>query len=439
MKRRFWTASACALPLAGICLPAKAAETGLNTGDTAWMLISSVLVLMMTIPGLVLFYGGMVRKKNVLAIMMQSVVICALVSVIWLAIGYSLAFSNGNAFIGGLSDAMLNNLARDWQSPFTLGAGLSNAVPMHVPESVFVMFQLTFAIVTPAVITGSFAERMKFSALLIVIAAWSLLVYAPIAHWVWSPAGWLYRMGIADYAGGTVVEVNSGIAGLICAVYLGRRLGFGHDNMMPWNLSYAVMGASLLWVGWLGFNSGGAGGANPNAGMAVLVTQMAAAGATLSWSAIEWALHGRPTVLGAISGAVAGLVAITPAAGFVLPGPALLIGLAAGLVCYWSVTVVKMQLGYDDSLDAFGVHGVAGILGTLATGVLAFGPLSGGAVQPGLHQLAIQAVGVLATIVYCGAVTTVILFVTERLVGLRVNRDEERQGLDEVLHGESIA
>ena len=439
MTRRLWTVGALSLPLAGICLPAKAAESGLSAGDTAWMLVSSVLVLLMTIPGLVLFYGGMVRKKNVLSIMMQSVVICAVVSVLWLVVGYSLAFSNGNGFVGGLGDILLENLARDWNLPFTLGAGLPDAVHLRVPESVFIMFQLTFAIITPAVITGSFAERMKFSALLIVMAAWSLLVYAPIAHWVWSPAGWLYRLGIADYAGGTVVEVNSGIAGLVCALYLGRRLGFGQDNMMPWNLSYAVMGASLLWVGWLGFNSGGAGGANPNAGMAVLVTQMAAAGATLSWTAVEWAHLGRPTVLGAISGAVAGLVAITPAAGFLLPGPALLLGLAAGLVCFWAVTVVKIRLRYDDSLDAFGVHGVAGILGTLATGVLAFGPLSGGAVEPGLHQLAIQALGVAATMIYCGAVTAGILFATQRLVGLRVTRDEERQGLDEVLHGESIA
>ncbi|ABQ32068.1 MULTISPECIES: ammonium transporter [Acidiphilium] len=439
MTRRLWTVGALSLPLAGICLPAKAAESGLSAGDTAWMLVSSVLVLLMTIPGLVLFYGGMVRKKNVLSIMMQSVVICAVVSVLWLVVGYSLAFSNGNGFVGGLGDVLLENLARDWNLPFTLGTGLPDAVHLRVPESVFVMFQLTFAIITPAVITGSFAERMKFSALLIVMAAWSLLVYAPIAHWVWSPAGWLYRLGIADYAGGTVVEVNSGIAGLVCALYLGRRLGFGQDNMMPWNLSYAVMGASLLWVGWLGFNSGGAGGANPNAGMAVLVTQMAAAGATLSWTAVEWAHLGRPTVLGAISGAVAGLVAITPAAGFLLPGPALLLGLAAGVVCFWAVTVVKIRLRYDDSLDAFGVHGVAGILGTLATGVLAFGPLSGGAVEPGLHQLAIQALGVAATMIYCGVVTAGILFATQRLVGLRVTRDEERQGLDEVLHGESIA
>lgn len=439
MARHHWVAGALSLPLVGLSLPAKAANTGLSAGDTAWMLVSSVLVLLMTIPGLVLFYGGMVRKKNVLAMMMQSVVICALVTVLWMLIGYSLAFSNGNAFIGGLSDVLLANLAHDWNTPFTLGAGLSDAVHLRVPESVFIMFQLTFAIITPAVITGSFAERMKFSALLVLMACWSILVYAPVAHWVWSPAGWLYRLGLADYAGGTVVEINSGIAGLICALYLGRRLGFGQDNMMPWNLSYAVMGASLLWVGWLGFNSGGAGGANPNAGMAVLVTQMAAAGATLSWSAVEWLFQGKPTVLGAISGAVAGLVAITPAAGFVLPGAAILLGLAAGIVSYIAVTMAKTRFGYDDSLDAFGVHGVAGILGTLSIGVLAFAPLSGGAIRAGLHQLLIQAIGVGATIAYSGAMTGAILFVLDRTMGLRVTRDEERQGLDEVLHGESIA
>ncbi len=439
MKRRLWVSGAMALPFIGLSMPAKAAESGLSAGDTAWMLISSVLVLLMTIPGLVLFYGGMVRKKNVLAMMMQSVVICALVTVLWMVIGYSLAFSNGNGFIGGVSDFMLGSLAQTWRAPFTLGVGLPDAVHLRVPESVFIMFQMTFAIITPAVITGSFAERMKFSSLLVLMASWSILVYAPIAHWVWSPAGWLYRLGLADYAGGTVVEINSGIAGLMCAIYLGKRLGFGHDNMMPWNLSYAVMGAALLWVGWLGFNSGGAGGANPNAGMAVLVTQMAAAGGTLAWVAVEWVVEGKPTVLGAISGAVAGLVAITPAAGFVLPGAAILLGLAAGVVSFVAVTRAKTMLGYDDSLDAFGVHGVAGILGTLSIGVLAFAPLSGGAVRPGLHQLVIQVIGVVATTVYCGAVTAAILFLLDRTMGLRVTHDEERQGLDEVLHGESIA
>lgn len=439
MVRRIGVAGAMALPLVVMSVPANAAETGLNTGDTAWMLVCSVLVLLMTIPGLVLFYGGMVRKKNVLSVMMQSVMICAMVTVLWMVLGYSLAFTNGNGFIGGLSDVMLNNLAADWQAPFILGGQLPNAVPLRVPESVFIMFQMTFAIVTPAVITGSFAERMKFSSMLVLMAAWSILVYAPIAHWVWYPSGWLHELGIADYAGGTVVEVNSGIAGLVCALFLGKRLGFGHDNMMPWNLTYAVIGASLLWVGWLGFNSGGAGGANPNAGMAVLVTQIAAAAAALSWTAIEWMLAGKPTVLGAISGVVAGLVAITPAAGFVLPGGALLIGLAAGIVCFFAVTVAKVRLGYDDLLDAFGVHGIGGILGMLATGLLAYAPLSGGAVHAGLHQIAIQAIGVGATIGYCGLMTAAMLFVIDVTMGLRVAQDEERQGLDEVLHGESIA
>jgi Amt family ammonium transporter len=439
MARRIGISGAMALPLMFICVPAKAAVSGLNSGDTAWMLVSSVLVLLMTIPGLVLFYGGMVRKKNVLSIMMQSVMICAVVTVLWMVVGYSLVFTNGDGFIGGLSDFMLKNLAADWQAPFTLGGHLPNAVHLHVPESVFILFQMTFAIITPAVITGSFAERMKFSSLLVLMALWSILVYAPIAHWVWSPAGWLYQIGIADYAGGTVVEINSGIAGLVCALFLGRRLGLGHDNMMPWNLTYAVMGASFLWVGWLGFNSGGAGGANPNAGMAVLVTQISAAAATLSWAAIEWMLIGKPTVLGAISGTVAGLVAITPAAGFVLPGAALLIGICAGIVCFFAVTFVKNRLGYDDSLDAFGVHGIGGVLGMLATGLLAFAPLSGGAVHAGLHQLAIQALGVVATVIYCGAVTAGLLFAIELTMGLRVTQDEERQGLDEVLHGESVA
>lgn len=439
MRRRSWTAGVMALPALCVCAPAHAAQPVFSAGDTAWMLISGVLVLLMTVPGIVLFYGGMVRKKNVLAIMMQSFIICALTTILWMILGYSLAFTNGNGFIGGVSDVFLNDLATHWQQPFILGAGLPGAVHLTIPESVFVFFQMTFAIITPAVITGSFAERMKFSALLLLMAGWSILVYAPVAHWVWSPAGWLNRLGLADYAGGTVVEINSGIAGLICALYLGKRLGYGHDNMMPWNLAYAVMGASLLWVGWIGFNAGAAGGANANAGMAVLATQMAAAGATMSWTLIEWWLHGKPTVLGAISGAVSGLVAITPAAGFVLPGAALLIGLVAGVLCFWSVTVLKIQLGYDDTLDAFGVHGVGGIFGTLATGLLAFAPLSAGAIRGSWHQLGIQAIGVAATIAYCGIVTFILLKLVDLAVGVRVTRDEERQGLDEVLHGESIA
>lgn len=413
-------------------------------GDVAWMLVCTALVLLMTVPGLALFYAGMVRKKNVLATMMQSFSLCALISVVWMVLGYSLAFTNGDAWIGDMSRAFLNGLGQNWDKAFILGAGSANPLPMHIPESVFVMFQMAFAIITPAVITGAFADRMKFSALLLFMTLWSLLVYAPIAHWVWGPNGWLNTMGIADFAGGTVVEINSGVTGLVCALVLGKRLGYGQENMAPWNLTFAVIGASLLWVGWLGFNSGGALGATGRTGMAVLATQIAAAGATLSWSFAEWFLRGKPSVLGAASGAVAGLVAITPAAGFVLPGPALGIGIVAGALCFWAVTVLKPRLGYDDSLDVFGVHGVAGILGTLATGVFAFGPLSateavpGGVYVGGLHLLVVQATGVAATLAYAGGASFLLLKVTDALVGLRVSREEEREGLDIVLHGEQV-
>jgi ammonium transporter, Amt family len=413
-------------------------------GDVAWVLVSTVLVLLMTVPGLALFYAGMVRKKNVLAIMMQSFILCATMTVVWMVAGYSLAFTDGNAWIGDLSRLFLNGIADGWNKPFTLGAGTAHAVPTTIPESVFVMFQMAFAIITPAVVTGSCADRMKFSALLMFFTLWSLVVYAPLAHWVWSPNGWLNVMGVADFAGGTVVEINCGVSGLVCALMLGRRLGYGHENMAPWNLSYAVIGASLLWVGWMGFNSGGALGANGRAGMAVLVTQVSAAGATLSWTFAEWFLRGKPSVLGAISGAVAGLVAITPAAGFVLPGPALAIGLVAGAACFWTSTTMKAALGYDDSLDAFGVHGIGGIIGTLATGWFAFGPLSAtkdalaGVAVGGLSLLAVQTVAVLATMAWCGFASWVLLKITDAVVGLRVTTEQEREGLDIVLHGEQV-
>ena len=416
----------------------------IEPGDVAWVLVSTILVLLMTIPGLALFYAGMVRKKNVLAIMMQSFMLCAAMTVVWVVAGYSLAFTNGNAWIGDFSRLFLNGLAEGWDKPFTLGAGTANAQPTTIPESVFLMYQMAFAIITPAVVTGSCADRMKFSAMLVFFTLWSLLVYAPLAHWVWAPTGWLATMGLADFAGGTVVEIDCGVSGLMCALMLGKRLGYGQENMAPWNLSYAVIGASLLWIGWMGFNSGGALAANGRAGMAVLVTQIAAAGATLTWTFAEWFLRGKPSVLGAISGAVAGLVAITPAAGFVLPGPALAIGLVAGAVCFWTATTMKAALGYDDSLDAFGVHGIGGILGTLATGWFAFGPLSAtkdapaGAYVGGLSLLAVQAVGVAATIVYCAAASWVLLKITDMAVGLRVSREEEREGLDIVLHGEQV-
>ncbi len=413
-------------------------------GDVAWVLLSTILVLLMTVPGLALFYAGMVRKKNVLAIMMQSFSLCAAMTVVWVVAGYSLAFTNGNAWVGDLSRVFLNGIGADWDKAFTLAAGTDVAVPTTIPESVFLMFQMAFAIITPAVVTGSCADRMKFSALLVFMTLWSLLVYAPLAHWVWHPLGWLAAMGFADFAGGTVVEINCGFTGLVCALMLGRRLGYGQENMAPWNLSYAVIGASLLWVGWMGFNAGGALAANGRAGMAVLVTQIAAAGATLSWSFAEWWLRGKPSVLGAISGAVAGLVAITPAAGFVLPGPALAIGIVSGAVCFWSSTILKQRLGYDDSLDAFGVHGVGGIIGTLATGWFAYGPLTatkdapGGVTVGGWALLQTQAIGILATIVYVSVVSFILLKVVDLVIGLRVSRDEEREGLDIVLHGEQV-
>ena len=443
MSRGLGLLFAGAFSLASV--PAFAAEgRAPDTGDTAFMILCSILVLLMTIPGLALFYGGMVRKKNILAVMAQSFVLTALMTVVWMVAGYSLAFGNGNGFIGDLSRLFLSGMENGFDRAFTLGAGTSAEVALTVPEPVFMFYQLTFFIITPAVVTGAFADRMKFSALLVLMTLWSLLVYAPIAHWAWAPLGWLNQMGLADFAGGTVVEINSGIAGLVCALVLGRRLGYGHDNMAPYNLAYAVIGASLLWVGWLGFNSGSALASGGRAAMAIVATQVAAAGATLSWLAIEWALHRRPTVLGAISGAVAGMVAISPAAGFVLPGPALLIGVAAGIACFYAVTVVKGRMGYDDSLDAFGVHGVGGILGTLATGIFAYGALSAtetapqGAYVGGLSQLGVQALGVLAAAAWSAGGTFALLKLTDALVGLRVTQEEERQGLDEALHGESL-
>jgi Amt family ammonium transporter len=417
-------------------------------GDVAWVLVSTILVLLMTVPGLALFYAGMVRKKNVLAIMMQSFSLCAAMTIVWMVAGYSIAFTNGTgdtaAWFGDLSRVLLNGIADDWDKAFTLGAGSANPVPTTIPESVFIMFQMAFAIITPAVVTGSCADRMKFSAMLVFFTLWSLLVYAPLAHWVWSPTGWLAVMGVADFAGGTVVEINCGVTGLVCALMLGRRIGYGSENLAPWNLSYAVIGASLLWVGWMGFNSGGAMGANGRAGMAVLVTQIAAAGATLAWSFAEWISRGKPSVLGAISGAVAGLVAITPAAGFVLPGPALIIGVTAGFVCFWASTSLKVALRYDDSLDAFGVHGVGGIIGTLATGWFAYGKLTATAEAPdgvtigGAALFTTQVIAVAATIAYVGCASWILLTLTRRLVGLRVSGDDEREGLDIALHGEQV-
>ena len=418
-------------------------EAKVDTGDAAWMLVSTALVLMMTVPGVALFYAGMVRKKNVLATMMQSFSICALVSVLWMVAGYSLAFGEGNAWIGDFSRFFLGGLAENWDKPFTLGSG-DAAVATTIPESVFLMFQMTFAIITGALITGAVADRMKFSALLVFVGLWTLLVYSPIAHWVWHPNGWIFELGALDFAGGTVVHINAGVAGLVAAIVLGKRVGYGSENLSPYNLGFAVIGAALLWVGWFGFNAGSAlGSSGGRAGMAMLVTQIAAAAAVLSWLAAEWIGKGKPSVLGAISGAVAGLVAITPAAGFVLPGSALIIGLVAGVAGYWGATALKHALKYDDSLDAFGVHGICGIVGALLVGFLAYGPLSATTALPegssgGMEQFIKQVIAVAATMAYTAIATWILLKITDVIVGLRVTEEEEREGLDVALHGERI-
>ncbi|WP_305883477.1 ammonium transporter [Chromobacterium sp. IIBBL 290-4] len=409
--------------------PAVAAVKVINSGDTAWMLTSTALVLFMTIPGLALFYGGMVRKKNVLATLMQSFAITALVTVLWVVVGYSLAFTVGTPYLGDLSRFLLDGMV------FMKDAGKLAVHPLAgtIPESVFMTFQMTFAIITPALITGAFAERMKFSSMLVFMALWSLLVYVPVAHWVWAPGGWMGDKGVLDFAGGTVVHINAGVAGLVTALVLGKRVGFGKEAMPPHNLILTLVGASMLWVGWFGFNAGSAGAADGRAGMAMVTTQVATAMAALAWMFAEWATKKKPSVLGIASGAVAGLVAITPAAGFVDVKGALIIGLAAGVVCFWGATGLKHMLGYDDSLDAFGVHGVGGILGALLTGVFAVKDIGGAD-----GSLATQALGVGVTIVYCGVVTFILLKLVGAVLGLRVAEDEEREGLDVVLHGERV-
>ncbi|MFO1068125.1 MAG: ammonium transporter [Geminicoccaceae bacterium] len=434
-----WAGLALGL-LPGLALAQDQAPT-IDTGDTAWMLVSTALVLLMTIPGVALFYGGMVRKINVLAAVMQSFTICCLVAVVWMVIGYSLAFGNGGAYLGDLSRVFLSGMPLD-STPFLMGPE-GDSVLFTIPESVWVMFQMTFAIITPALITGAIADRMKFSALIIFVVIWSIVVYAPVAHWVWHPSGFAWDWGILDFAGGTVVHINAGIAGLVAALVLGRRRGYPTEPMMPHNLVLNVTGASLLWVGWFGFNAGSAAAANGRAGLAMLVTMIATAVAGLAWMFSEWSSRGKPSVLGITSGAVAGLVAITPAAGFVSPVGALFIGLASGIICFISVTVVKVRLGYDDSLDCFGVHGVGGIVGAILTGVFATEAASGVAGLNGLlygnpGQLWLQIQGVLITVIYSGVLSYVILKIIDVLIGLRVTKDEEREGLDLALHGEAV-
>jgi Amt family ammonium transporter len=436
--------------LAAVPAFADDAPPKLDSGDTAWMLSSTALVLLMTIPGLALFYAGMVRKKNILATMMQSFTICCIVTIVWMVAGYSLAFTTGTAFMGDFSRIMLHGIAdhivkgNDSQA-FVLASGIKGVGDMvtTIPETVYMMFQMTFAIITPALIAGAFADRMKFSAMCLFMTLWSLFVYSPIAHMVWAPSGYWAQAGVLDFAGGTVVHINAGVAGLVCALVMGKRSGYGSVNMAPHNLAYAVIGASLLWVGWFGFNAGSAVAANGRAGMAMTVTQIATAAAAMGWMFAEWIAKGKPSVLGAVSGAVAGLVAITPASGFVLPGGSLVIGIAAGVGCFWSATSLKHMLGYDDSLDAFGVHGIGGIIGALLTGVFAFGPLSATDASPdgspgGLSQFVLQCEGVVSTIVISGVGTFIILMIVKAIVGLRVNEEEEREGLDIVLHGEQV-
>ena len=402
----------------------------ISAGDTAWMLTSTALVLMMSIPGLALFYGGMVRKKNVLATLMQTFAITCLVTLLWWLIGYSWAFTPGSPFLGSASRAFFNGMTFIHDPTNRLSV---SHLALTIPETVYAMFQLTFAAITPALIAGAFADRMKFSAMLVFMAAWSLLVYAPIAHMVWEPTGWLNKAGVLDYAGGTVVHINAGVAGLASCLVLGKRLGYGREAMAPHNLTLTLIGASLLWVGWFGFNAGSAGAADGRAGMAMLVTQLATAAAALAWASAEWISRGKPSVLGIASGAVAGLVAITPASGFVGPTPAVIIGIVAGIVCFIAATSLKHVLGYDDSLDAFGVHGIGGIIGALLTGVFASKEISGldGSV---LTQLK----GVAVTVIYGFAASYVILKVIDMTIGLRVTAEQEREGLDISLHGESV-
>jgi len=398
----------------------------LNSGDTAWVLTATALVLLMTIPGVALFYGGMVRKPNVLSTIMQSFAVCSMITIIWMVAGYSLAFGDGGAYIGDLSNMFLKSLALE-------------QVNGSIPESVFIIFQMTFAIITGALITGAVAERMKFSALLVFVGLWSILVYSPITHWVWG-GGFLADEGVLDFAGGTVVHINSGVAALVACLVLGPRTGYGKEAIIPHNLVLTVMGASFLWVGWFGFNAGSAVAADGLAGMAMAVTQIAAAAGAIAWMLTEWVVHEKPSVLGIASGAVAGLVAITPASGYVDPMGALFIGLAAGVVCFWAATWLKRKLGYDDSLDVFAVHGIGGIVGALLTGVFAVEAIGGtpGLLEGNPGQVWVQAYGIGATIVYCAVVSFILLKVIDLVIGLRVKEEDERAGLDIQLHGESV-
>ncbi len=429
-------------PLAGIILaltavtPALAQTSTINPADTAWMIAATALVLLMTIPGLALFYAGLVRKKNILATMAQSFAAVAVVSLLWAALGYSLTFSGGGAWLGSLDRVFLAGM----------GMGSTNELAKNLPESLFMLYQMTFAIITVALVAGSVADRMKFSAFLLFGTGWLFLVYVPIAHWVWG-GGFLSSMGMLDFAGGTVVHLNAGVAGLVAAYLLGPRRGYGTENLAPHDLSLAVIGTGLLWVGWFGFNGGSALGANARAVMAIVSTHLAACAGACVWIALEWWKRGKPSVLGMISGAVAGLGTITPASGYILPWHGAVIGVLGGLLCFWACTVLKERFRYDDSLDVFGIHGLGGLLGTLLAGVFATAAVSitpdtpnglAGALEGNWDQLRVQAIGIVVTAVWCGGVSWLLLKLVDATVGLRVGVDAERIGLDVSLHGEAM-
>ena len=409
-----------------------------NSGDTAWMLTSVALVLMMTIPGLGLFYGGMVRKKNVGDTVMTSFAVTCLVTIVYAIVTYSLAFTGGSAYIGGFSRVFLQGILSD----ISTGIGNPNALAPTIPETVYMCFQMTFAIITPALIAGAFAERMKFSAMLWFMGLWAIFVYAPIAHWVWGPDGFMSNVNndaafkVLDFAGGTVVHINAGVAGLVCAILLGKR----KDAGPPHNMVLTFIGAALLWVGWFGFNAGSAVTAGVQAGMAMTVTQIATAVAAFTWMLVEWAHRGKPTVVGICSGAVAGLVAITPASGYVGPIGSMVIGVAAGVFCYWGVTGLKKMHGIDDSLDVFGVHAVGGIVGALLTGVFAINEYGGtaGLIEGNPAQMINQVKGIVIVIVYDAIVSLIILKIIDLIIGLRASEEAEREGLDLALHGEAV-
>jgi Amt family ammonium transporter len=427
--RRTWLGTGCALLAAGFTTPAFAQTNTINTADTAWMIVATALVLMMTIPGLALFYSGMVRKKNVLATMAQSLAAVALISILWVAFGYSLVFSGNGPWLGTLDRWFLAGMTMDSVNP----------AAKTIPEALFMLYQMTFAIITVALVAGSVADRMRFSAYLLFSIGWFMFVYVPLAHWIWG-GGFLGSAGVLDFAGGLVVHLSAGIGGLVAAKVVGQRHGYGTENLSPFDLSLAVVGTGLLWVGWFGFNGGSALAANSRAVMAIIATHLSACAGALTWGAIEWWSRRKPSVLGMISGAVAGLGTITPASGFVSPWQGIIIGVIAGLVCYWACTWLKHRFKYDDSLDVFGVHGIGGLTGTLLTGIFATASIGGasGLIEGNPRLLLSQFYGVGITLVWSAAVTFVLLKLVSVFVPLRVSREQELEGLDITQHGEAL-